>query len=258
MFRIAVFLACSLFLIPPIFAADSTSQLFQILQLVDEKKYDEAITGYEQYMRSAPPWFQGPIQFEIATLQAGLGNKKQALATMEEAIQSGFDDCFAVKDYPEWNSFRDSFQFATMHSKMRISEMDYRELSWLKAEIENVNHETKAMMTDNINRVDTNFTEIAHSEIPNRQTTSAAVLFNRELLKVMQEAQRYYVNASDKERIEHVGTMSIINGTSNDQALTSSRLAEQAAARRKLAIQQRKFSPAAPSNTEPRACVQLK
>ena len=261
MFRIAValFSFTFLFLIPPVNAADSTAELFKILQLADQKKYQDAINAYQQYMQIAPPWFQGPIQFEIATLQAASGSNKEALETMEEAVQSGFDDCFAVKQYQEWNSLRDNFQFATLHAKMRISEADFQELAWLKAEIEHVNHDTKQMITDNINRADTNFTEIARSEIPTRQTTSPAVLFNRELLKVMHEAQKYYVNASDKERIEHVGKMAIIGGgISNDERLKSTLLVEQAAARRKLAIQQRKFSLPASADSQARACIELK
>jgi tetratricopeptide (TPR) repeat protein len=258
-FRIAgLFLSLFLFVAPLLKAANLTEDLFHILQLVDEKNYPDAIASYEQYMRAAPPWFQGPIQFEIATLHAAQGQNKQALSTMEDAIQSGFDDCLAIQQYPEWNSLKDNFQFATLHSEMRISEADFKELAWLKAEIENVKHDAKMMMTEDINRVDTNFTQIPKSEIPTRQTTSPAVLFTRELLKAMHEAQRYYVNAADKERIEHVVTMGVISGTSNDEMLNSTRLAEQAAARRRLAIEQRKFSIAPSAGTEPRSCIEFK
>jgi tetratricopeptide (TPR) repeat protein len=183
-------------------AADSSVQFFQILQLVDQKRYPEAIAGYEQYMQVAPPWFQGPIQFEIATLQAAEGNKQEALETLETAIQSGFDDCFAVELYPEWNTFRDNSQFAMLHAKMRISEADYKELAWLKAEIENLNHTTGT----------------AEAEIPARQTTSAAVLFNRERLKIMQE--------------KYVAGM-------------------------KFTIQERKFTASSSFDTEPKPCIEF-
>jgi hypothetical protein len=259
LYRIFVFVFCISFFIAPFLpAADSTQQLFQILQLVSNKQYPEAISGYRKYMRTAEPWFQGPIQFEIATLQAGLGEKSKALDTMEEAIQSGFDDCFAVKQYPEWNAFRNDFRFATLHAKMQIAEADYKELAWLKSEIEYVKHDTTTMIAENINRLDTNSTEIPQSEIPTRQTSSTGVLFSRELLKVTLAAQRYYVSLSDKQRIQHVGTMQVLSGTGlNPQVLQSAHLAEQAAERRKQAIQQRKFSLPPTVGTEPRACIEF-
>ena len=59
-------------------AADYTQELFTILQLVQDRKYSEAIAGYEKFLQQAPKSLQGPVQFEIASLRALLGDKINA------------------------------------------------------------------------------------------------------------------------------------------------------------------------------------
>jgi hypothetical protein len=241
-------------------AAVDSDQLIQILQLVDEKKYAEAIAGYEKFLQSAPKPLHGPVQFEMATLHAGLGNTEKALKMMQQSIESGFDDCIAVAQYTEWKSIQSNPQFQTLHGKIRISEADLKELYWLKAEIEHVNHDTKMMITENMNRKDTHMTTIPQSELPLRPTASSGVLFNRELLKIMHEVQRFYVMQSDKARMEHVTAMSVIagGGTSEAEILQSARLADHAAQERQRAILARKFSLPAAAGTTPRSCAEWK
>lgn len=257
--RVSMILVCLLSLGIFLEAADFSDQLFEIMQLVDEKKYPEAISGYEKFLQTAPQSLQGAVRFEIASLKAGQGEKDLALSEMEKAVQAGFDDCLAALQYDEWKSLRGDARFNGLLQKAQISEADLKELYWLKAEIEHVNHDTKMMITENTNRMDTNFTVIPQSEIPVRPTNSSGVLFNREILKMMHEVQRNFVMQSDTARIEHVGSMAIISGgTSSAQVLESSRLASQAAEERKRAIQSRRFSLPASVGTTRRSCSDWK
>ena len=240
-----------------VYSAADSQRLIQILQLVEEKKYDEAILGYEKFLQTAPKPLHGPIQFEMATLHAGLGNNERALKMMQQSIGSGFDDCLAVAQYTEWKSIKPTAQFQALHAKVRISEADLKELYWLKAEIEHVNHDTKMMITENMNRSDTHLTTIPQSDVPVRPTSSPGILFNRELLKIMHQVQRYYVMESDKARMEHATAMAMISGgTSAAKVLESARLADYAAEERKRAIQARKFSLPPGTGTELRSCAE--
>jgi hypothetical protein len=190
-------------------------------------------------------------------LHAGLGNNEQALKMMQQSIDSGFDDCLAVVQYTEWKSLKSNPQFQALHGKVRISEGDLKELYWLKSEIEHVNHDTKMMITENMNRSDTHQTTIPQSEVPVRPTSSPAVHFNRELLRIMHQVQRYYVMESDKARMEHATAMAMISGsTSSAQILESARLADHVAQERKRAIQARKFLLPPGAGTELRSCAE--
>jgi hypothetical protein len=238
--------------------ADLSKELFPILQLVDEKKYDEAIAGYENLLKSVPANLAGPIRFEIASLYAAKEDQNRPFALFTQAVENGFDDCIAPGQYEEWKPLRNDPRMNALFSKMQISEADLKELFWLRSEIEHVIHDTKMMITENTNRMDTGITAIPQSEIPIRKTTSPAVLFNREMLKTIHEVQRYYVAESDKARMEHVGTMGVISGgTSSQEMLESARLADQAADERKRAIQQRRFSLPPNAGTTSQVCSEL-
>lgn len=256
----ACFLMYSLLIIgTPLRAADYSQQLLAIMELVEEKNYPEAIAGYEKFLAQAPKPLHGAVEFEIATLHAASGDKDRALAMMERAIASGFDDCLAVQQYEELKSIRSDPRFTALHSRVRVSEADLKELAWLKMEIENVNHDIKMMITENTNRLDTGITTIPQSTIPVRETASAGVLFNRETLKMMHLVQRKYVFESDKARMEHVGSMTVISGgASYEQVAESSRLAERAAEERKRAINARKFSLPPGAGSTPRPCSEWK
>lgn len=254
--RLTVLLTfCLLISEAAVLAADYSQELFTILQLVQNKKYSEAIAGYEKFLQQAPKSLQGPVQFEIASLHALLGDKEGALTAMAQAIQSGFDDCLAVQQYEEWKPFRTDPRFNELKSRMRISGADSKEILWLKAEFENVSHDTKMMIIENTNRVDGDMTSVPQSTIPVRETSSPGVLFNRELVKMQHQAQRSYVLQADQARIRHVTNMAIISGPpSYDRVAISSRIADSAAEQRRLAIQARRFTVPAGVGTTPQPC----
>ncbi len=239
--------------------ADSSPQLFTLMLLVQDKKYPEAIAGYESFLKQAPKTLQGAVEFEIAALHAAMGNKDRALAMIEQAIQSGFDDCPALQQREELQSIRSDPRFRELHSRVRVSEADLKEIFWLKAEIESVRHDTKMMITENMNRVDSGITVVTQSAIPIRATTSPAVLYYRELLKDTLRSQRSYVFEADKLRMQHLTRMTIISGgASSAQAARSLQFAESAAAARKRAIEARKFSLPPGAATTPRPCADWK
>jgi tetratricopeptide (TPR) repeat protein len=260
-FRSTVLLACFVLMVAgsAVRAADYSEQLLPIMQLVQDKKYSEAIAGYEKFLQQAPQSLQSSVQFEIASLHAAMGNKASALEMMEQAIRAGFDDCLAVRQYEEWKSFSTDPRFNELCSRIRVSEADSKELYWLKAEIESVHHDTKMMITENINRVDNGITAVPQSAIPIRETASPGVLFNREVLKVQQRVQKQYVFLADKARIQHLTRMTIISGgASAEQVALSSRFAGRMAEERTRAINARKFSVPAGAGTTPRPCADWK
>ena len=236
-------------------AEDLSQQLLIIKQLVEGKEYAEAIVAYENLLQKAPQSLRGSVQFEIAGLYAALGNTDRSLAIMEQAIQSGFDDCLAIQQNEKLNAAGSDPRFKEFYSRVRVSEADLKELYWLKAEIQNVSHETKMMIMANTNRMDGGITVIPQSAVPARETVSSGVLFNRELLRMMHQLQRQYVFEADKARIRHVTTMITISGrASYEQMARSSRLAALAAEERKRAIEARKFSLPPGMGAIPRSC----
>jgi tetratricopeptide (TPR) repeat protein len=236
-------------------AEDLSQQLLIIKQLVEGKEYAEAIVAYENLLQKAPQSLRGSVQFEIAGLYAVLGNTDRSLAIMEQAIQSGFDDCLAIQQNEKLNAAGSDPRFKEFYSRVRVSEADLKELYWLKAEIQNVSHETKMMIMANTTRMDGGITVIPQSAVPARETVSSGVLFNRELLRMMHQLQRQYVFEADKARIRHVTTMITISGrASYEQMARSSRLAALAAEERKRAIEARKFTLPPGMGAIPRSC----
>ncbi len=255
MFTSTVFLASCLLLGElPLPATDLIPRLQGVQELIDAKKFTEAIAEYEKVLRDAPRSLQGPMEFEIATLHTMLGNRDRAMWLIDQAIQSGFDDCAAVQR-EQLKGLRNESGFNEMVSRMRISEADLNELYWLKAELLNVSHETKMMIVENTNRVDGGMTVVSQSAIPIRETASPGVLFNRELLRMMHQRQRRYVLQADKLRISHVTKMTIISGgPSAQQVALSSSYAQRSAVERKRAIDARGFALSPGMGTTPRPC----
>jgi hypothetical protein len=137
---------------------------------------------------------------------------------------------------------------------MKITEADFRELIWLKSAVEHAEHEARMMITDNINRVDQQATEIPQAQLPTRPTTSAGVLYWRQQLLLMQRAQREFVKKSDEERMVHAATMGVIAGASQSAAIESARQARTTAESRKAEIRKRAFVPVTTSSNQPKPC----
>ena len=202
---------------------------------------------------------QGSVQFEIAVLHAVLGDTDRSLGIMEQAVLSGFDDCPAIDQHEGLKTIKSDPRFVKLYSRVRIAEADLKELYWLKAEIQNVSHETKMIITANVNRMDPGITAITQSTIPARETLSPGILFHRELLRMMHKLQRQYALESDKARMRHLTNMRIISGgASYEQVARSSRLAQLAAEEQRRAVEARKFTLLPGVGTTPRSCSEYR
>ena len=231
---------------------DYTAELTKLIELTDAGQQREAITGYRKLQAQAntPAWLKAAAEYEVADLYAAMGQSDQALAALGRSAQFGYDDCLSPRESKHLKPLLANPKAAQALAGMKISDADFRELAWLKSEVEHAGHDAKTMIADNIDRVDQQETEIPQARLPTRPTTSAGVLYWRQQLLLMQKAQRDFVRQSDEERMVHAATMSVAeSGASNSAMLESARLAHAAAAARQADIRKRAF--VAPASAGP-------
>jgi len=236
---------------------DYTDVLLKLAELADNKQYNEAIRGYRslQAQPATPGWLKAASEYEVAELYGALGQTDSAIASFGRAVQLGFDDCLTPRSSQRFAAILTNPGVTQALSRMRISEADLRELIWLKSEVEHAEHDARMMITDNMNRVDHDPTEIPRAQLAARPSASAAVLYWRQQLLLMQRAQRDFVKKSDDERMSHIPSMAVITGAPSQQAvLESARRARAAAESRKAEIRKRAFVPATTSSDRLSSC----
>jgi hypothetical protein len=184
---------------------DYTNELLKLTELTDSKQYREAINGYRQLQQQAgtPSWLKAASEYEIAELHGALRETDNAIAALGRAVQLGFDDCITPRGSERLTAVLRNPKASQTLARMQITEGDFRELVWLKSEVQHAEHDARMMITENINRVDRGTTEIPQAELPTRPTTSAGVLYWRQQLLLIQRAQRDFVQKSDNERVIH-------------------------------------------------------
>ena len=260
MFRISVI---SIFLLSLLVGArlagaqqDYVDQLIKLTELSDSKQYREAINGYKRLesQPGAPDWLKAGAEYEIAELYGELNETDNAIAALNNAVQLGFDDCLTPRTSKRLATILKNPKATQVLAAMKITEGDFRELVWLKSEVEHAEHDARMMITDNINRVDQQSTEIPQAELPTRSTRSAGVLYWRQQLLLIQRAQRQFVKKSDEERMAHAATMGVINGASPSAVLESARQARATAESRKAEIRKRAFVPVTSSSDRAKPC----
>jgi len=235
---------------------DYIDQLIKLTELSDNQQYREAINGYKKLesQPGAPGWLKAGSEYEIAELYAELNETDSAIAALNNAVQLGFDDCLTPRTSKRLATTLKNPKATQVLAGMKITESDFRELVWLKLEVEHAEHDARMMITDNINRVDQQSTEIPQSQVPTRPTHSAGVLYWRQQLLLIQRAQREFVKKSDEERMVHAATMGVISGASQSAVLESARLARATAESRKAEIRKRAFVPMTTSSDQPKPC----
>ena len=235
---------------------DYIDQLIQLTELTDNQQYREAIDGYRklQAQPGAPAWLKAGSEYEIAELYAALNESDNAIAALSRAVQLGFDDCLTPRASKRLTTILKNPKATQALSGMKITEADLRELIWLKSEVGHAEHDARMMITDNINRVDQQATEIPQAQLPTRPTTSLGVLYWRQQLLLIQRAQTVFVRTSDNERMAHSATMGVISGSSSSAALESARLARATAESRRAEIRKRAFVPVTTSSEGPKPC----
>jgi len=260
MSRIALISILSFLLLAnaPLAAAqqDYVSELRQLIDLTDNQQYREAIAGYEklQAQSGSPGWLKAGAEYEIAELYGALNESERAIAALARAATLGYDDCLSPRSSKRLATILRNPGATQALASMKISEADFRELIWLKSEVEFAEHDARMMITDNINRVDQQPTEIPQAQMPTRPTTSAGVLYWRQQLLLIQRAQREFVKKSDEERMVHAATMGVIAGASSSAALESARRASATAESRKAEIRKRAFVPG--TSNQMKACTE--
>jgi hypothetical protein len=260
MFRVALISICMASLVAaapvPATQQDYTDELIKLSELSSSKQYREAIDGYRKLesLPGTPGWLKAGCEYEIAELYGALNQTDNAIAALSRAVQLGFDDCVSPRASENLGTIVKSPKAAQAISGMKITEADFRELMWLKSEVEHAEHDARMMITDNINRVDQHPTEIPQAQMPTRATTSAGVLYWRQQLLLIQRAQREYVKKSDEERMVHAATMGVISGSSQSAVLESARQAQATAESRRTEIRKRAFVPLQTSSDLPKPC----
>jgi len=236
---------------------DYTDQLLKLVELTDKKQYREAIQGYQRLLAqpATPGWLKAACEYEIAELYGVLHETDNARAALTRAVQLGFDDCITPRATERLATTLKNPKATQTLAGMKIAEADFRELVWLKSEVQHAEHDARMMITENVNRLDQHPTEIPQAQLPTRPTASAGVLYWRQQLLLIQRAQREFVNKSDQERIAHAAKMGVIaRGTSQSAVLQSAITARAAAESRKAEIRKRAFVPVMPSSDQPRSC----
>ena len=260
MFRISLISICLFLLVAGACLAgaqqDYIDQLIKLTELSDSQQYREAINGYKRLesQPGAPEWLKAGSEYEIAELYGELNETDNAIAALNNAVQLGYDDCLTPRTSKRLATILRNPKAAQALAGMKITEADFRELVWLKSEVEHAEHDARMMITENINRVDQQSTEIPQAQLPTRPTHSAGVLYWRQQLLLIQRAQREFVKKSDEERMVHAATMGVINGASNSAVLESARQARVTAEGRKADIRKRAFVPITTSSGPPKPC----
>ncbi len=236
---------------------DYTDQLMKLTELTDNNQYREAISGYRRLeaQPGAPGWLKAACEYEVAELYGALNETDNAITALSRAVQLGFDDCVTPRSSKRLATILKNPRATQVLAEMKITEADFRELVWLKSEVGHAEHDARMMITENINRVDQQATEVPQAQLPTRPTTSVGALYWRQLLLLMQKAQRDFVKKSDQERMEHAATMGVIAGASSQSAvLESARRARAAADARKAEIRKRAFVPIRTASDQPKPC----
>jgi len=263
MFRtkvISIFLLSFLAAVPVLAAQqDFTDELMKLSELTGHKQYREAIDGYRKLEAQprTPGWLKAGCEYEIAELYAAMNDSDNAIAALNRAVQLGYDDCLSPRTSEHLASILKNPKGAQVIGAMKITESDFHELFWLKSEVQFAEHDARMMITENMNRLDQQGTEIPQAQLPIRATNSAGVLYWRQQLLLIQKAQIEYVNQSDQQRMVHAATMGVISGSSASAALESARQAHVRAETRKAEIRKRAFVPSRPSSDQLKSCSEL-
>lgn len=237
---------------------DYTDQLMKLGQLIDNKQYREAIIGFRslEAQPGTPGWLRAASEYEIAELYGALNEPDNAMAALSRAVQHGFDDCLTPRDSESLATILKTPTATQALAGMKITQADFRELVWLKSEVQHAHHDARMMIIENTNRLDHAITEIPQAQLPTRPTTSAGVLYWRQQLVQVQRVQRDYVRKADLQRMKHLTTMAVITGgaSSSSAVLESARRAQAAAESRIAAIRQRAFVPVTIPSDRLRPC----
>ena len=235
---------------------DYTGQLLKLTILTDNKQYREATDGYRllEAEPGTPAWLKAACEYETAELYGALEETDSAVAALSRAVRLGFDDCITPRACERLRTALQDPKATETLAAMKIAEADFREQVWLRAEAQHARHDSRMMIIENTNRLDHGATAIPQAQLPARPTSSAGVLYWRQLLLLVQRMQRDFVMRADIARIRHAATMGAITGVSSSAVFESARRARVAAESRRLEIRKRALIPVTTLSDRPRSC----
>jgi hypothetical protein len=187
-------------------------------------------------------------------LHAALQETNSAITALSGAVRLGFDDCMTPRASERLKAILQDPKAAEALAGMKIGEADFRELVWLKAEVQNARHDARMMIIENTNRLDHEATAVPQAQLPTRPTTSAGVLYWRQQLVLRQRIQREFVMKADVAHIGHATRMAMITRVSSSAVIESARRARAAAESRRLEIRRRALVLATPLSDRTRSC----
>lgn len=208
--------------------------------------------------------WQGETLAAIANCLASEKQPEQAVSRLAQAVELGYSDCYFLRSDEHMKSLAGTPGYDAVLAKLKTSLADVQETAWTVAEYQAVFHDTSMMITEEMNRVDSEITKVSQSAVPTRPTTSASVVAGRAMLLAVQRYQQVAVLQADKQRVEHNTSMGIIEsmgdgagGGTSDLRIRQSRLAAaDAAGARRRAVEARAFKPSGAS-TEMVACSSI-
>ncbi|MBI2841272.1 MAG: hypothetical protein HYX75_23380 [Acidobacteria bacterium] len=250
------------------------NEIVRLAQLLGDKDYNSAITGLTALIQhpATPRWLRSSSYFDLGFAHFSSNQIDLGMEAFDKAVQIGFDDFIVVHEQNVFTPHFKTARFQAIYGRMHIAAADAAELFWLKAEIKSMIQDMSMMITENIGRVDDEYTDVPQSVIPTRQTSSVAVLTQREVLAIAQTLQKTMVMQSDISRKGHLMQMGIIRnmpsgrevGSINADAAErlrrvqeSIRRAHERAQQRRDAITRRAFVLPAGTSTTPVPCPPL-
>lgn len=203
----------SLFMAANLFGGTYRDEMVRLSGLLYNKDYTTAIAEYKVVLKdpALPRFLQAAGHFDLGFAYFSSNQVDMGLAAFDKSVQLGFDDFIAVHEQDVFKSLYGNARFREIYGRMRISPADVAELYWLRSEISAVIHDMKMMITENIGRIDEEYTEVPQSKIPARATSSVGVLTQREVLAIIQTMQINNVRESDISRKNHLMQMDIIS-----------------------------------------------
>ena len=255
----------------PFSHGDISADYYRYFKLVIENKagLPQLIEQCETMLRTEnlPPWMYLGLHSDLSSWHARSKQYEKAISYFEKAVEFGYCDFIALHHTPAYRPLFKNEKFQAIYRKMRISPADMRELYWIYSELQFIFHDTSMIITENMNRPDSDYTQVPQAAISTRVPQSPTILSGRQVVWMAQRYQREMVMASDISRINHNMNRNIIDnmnsGSSNHQSnkmyqiQQSIRMARERAIRRQNAALSRRFLLPEGISFQPEPCPPL-
>ncbi len=159
--------------------------------------------------RELGPWALHSVLTALAWAQLGQGQIDEGLGSLERTIALGsidFEGIHLIVPAAQLGHPR----LKALYAAMRIRRGEHAEYLWHRKAQQQLGHETRMMITENMNRPDSDYTKVPDFPIPDHAVASPDVILGRMYLRRTVLAQRRTVLTSDISRINHLLQMKVI------------------------------------------------